>query len=1396
MAGWFRAATSGIALLMSAFVVVAQGAAATLAGSPQREAPSRGDDAALAVGYGSLPIAFEANAGQTDGSVRFVARGQGYGFFLTPSEAVLSLRRGSRADAATDPAPGTSAGAVIRMRPAGANPDPQVAGLEPLPGRSHYFIGNEPSRWRHDVAQFAKVRYAGIYPGIDLIFYGNQRQLEYDFVVAPGADPGRIALEFDGVTKLALDADGNLVLDTADGQLLQHRPVVYQDIGGARRAIDGRYVLRGPRRASFEVAQYDVRHPLVIDPTLAYSSYLGGSHGDAAMGVATDGNGNVYLAGFTSSIDFPATAASAYQAAFPPGAGNWTAFVAKLNTNASGVPSLVYASYLGGNNGEQAYAVAVDGSGNIYATGFTKSSNFPTTAGAYRGTLGTANGNAFIVKLNPSLSGAASLVYSTYLGGTGGGEQGNGIAVRGGNIHVTGSAHSTDFPTTGGAYQPTIGGPGAANAFVSRLDPSLVGAAQLTYSTFLGGNSGDSGNGIVVDAAGNMYVTGTTNSANFPTTATAFQTQIVGNANAFFAKLNPGLSGAASLLYSSCLGSSGSGDQGNGIAVDVSGNAYIAGYTSSATFPTTAGAYRTTSPGGGDAFVAKFNPAVSGAASLVYSSYLGGTSYESATSIAVDSSIAYVTGTTYSLDFPLSADAYLSSYPGGAILASPFRSAVVFFTMLNPGLPGAAALKYSTYLGGSGAFYLGGESGTGVAVDGSGNTYVAGYTPSSDFPLVNAYQGTNHGVTGTPPGYNTAFVARFATAAAPPTALAITNVNGGANPVVGASFNVVVQAQAGSGTPQNAALATAIGLSLHAGSGSLGGPAACTIPAGQNSCTVSGVTYSKAESGVALTATRTSGDTLTPGNSAAFTVERKATALAITSVNGGVNPLLGVAFSVVVQAQDAGGTPTAVVFATPIVLSRAAGTGTLGGTSGCTIAANQNTCTVSGVTYSKSESGVVLTATRTGGDVLTAGNSSPFTVDPPPPPTKLTLAPLPGFNPAVGVAFVLGAIALDASNQVRAVVQSTLITLTRQTGTGTLGGTLTCTIAAGTTSCNFSAITYSVAESGVSLTATASGGDALAPVTSPPFTVHPAAAPTQLGVLVSGVPFAGAPLPVLIRALDGTGVPQNVAAATAAVLSVHTGTGSLGGTLGCTIAAGASSCAPSSVTYSVAESGVVLTATRTSGDALAAGNSAPFTVWPGATYTVTYDGNTSTGGTVPVDSAPYATGATVTVLGNTGSLVKSGGYHFVGWNTQPGGTGAGYSAGSTFAMGAANVTLYAQWTQHVLDLDGNLGYDALTDGLLAVRYLMGLTGSALTSDALGAGATRTDPAQVKAYLDQIKPQLDVDGNGVSDGPTDGLLIIRYLFGLRGNALITGAVAPNATRVTAPLIEAYIQSLMP
>jgi hypothetical protein len=644
--------------------------------------------------YGKLPLGFEVNEGQS-GQVDFLSRGRGYTLFLTSSEAVLALKKVSNPSAKS---------VTLRMHFLGTNSAAAATAMEQLPGAVNYFIGNDPRKWRTNIRTYGKVRYRDIYSGVDLIYYGNQQQLEYDVVVNPGADPAAARLGFSGAGTIRLDADGDLVLSVSKETVRLRKPVAYQKSADGRQPIEAHYTMHGRDQVTFAVAPYDHTKPLVIDPVLVYSSYFGGSATELIegnnpgffSGIAVDAAGSAYVSGTTASADFPTV--NPIQGAF--GGGSTDAFVTKFTADGS---ALVYSTYVGGSSTDWGGAIALDSLGNAYITGQTASSDFPTTQTAYQPKI-PGEVSAFVTKLNAS---GSALVYSTYLGGSLS-DSGVGIAVdSSGRASITGQANSTNFPVTQNAPQTTCHG--APDAFVTTL---TADGTALVFSTFLGGRSEDVGNGIALDSSGNIYVVGLTTSTDFPI-VNALQTALAGSWNAFIAKFNPDTS---TMIYSTFLGGS-AFDEGLGIAVDSSGSAYIIGFTESSDFPTK-NPFQATLPGAAfetkAAFVSKLNP--SGSA-LVYSTFLGGgdsvtNDGDFALGIAVDSTgSAYVTGSTNSGNFP-SVNA-LQPYKGNAPFLAKFT-------------PDGSTLAYSTFFAGLGM-------GSAIAVDTSNNAYVTGTTNSPNF---------------------------------------------------------------------------------------------------------------------------------------------------------------------------------------------------------------------------------------------------------------------------------------------------------------------------------------------------------------------------------------------------------------------------------------------------------------------------------------------------------------------------------------------------------------------------------------------------------------------------------------------------------------------------------------
>jgi hypothetical protein len=696
--------------------------------------------------YGALPLSFEVNQGQADRTVRFLARGQGYTILLKPGEAALALQSPSQGarfaeKAQAQPRPSTR---VLRMRIERANLSAEVTGLDRLPGISNYFIGNDPSRWHTHISTYKEVQFEHIRPGVNLVYYGNQSQLEYDFVLSPGIKPQSLGVSFEG-SDAVIDQQGDLVFPSTDGQVTFHRPVAYQrdkSDPAKKHFLTASYVLKGHNRIGFEVPDYDPRAPLVIDPSLSYSTYLGGNGGDTGNAVALDTIGDAFVTGSTSSTNFPTGGTVGAQKPTPNQGtygGDTDAFVTKMRYDGE---AIVYSTYLGGNNFDIGNGIALDSSSDAYIVGSTSSANFPATANVFQPTLG-GNTDAFVSKLDPS---GSTLLYSSYLGGSDV-DYGLAIAVDPGmNIFVTGSTQSTDFPT---ASPVQAGNSGNGDAFVAEISPGLARNEQLIYSTYLGGSSADSGQGIAVDTGDNVYVVGFTFSTNFPI-YNAYQAANAGSVDAFITGLTAATTGVPpKVAFSTYFGGSGD-DRAWAVALDSQSNIYVTGSTltpctpatttppttlcgPATSFPTTPGAFQTfatkQAPGYSAVFVSEFNFT---GATLLYSTLLSGSLTDSPAGIAVDpAGNAYVTGYTQSSDFP-TANAFQASYAGGTCGANPCQNA--FVTEVKPL---GTSLVYSTYLGGSS-----GDFGNAIAVWTNPNNNndveaaVVGTTFSSNFPAI------------------------------------------------------------------------------------------------------------------------------------------------------------------------------------------------------------------------------------------------------------------------------------------------------------------------------------------------------------------------------------------------------------------------------------------------------------------------------------------------------------------------------------------------------------------------------------------------------------------------------------------------------------------------------------
>ena len=709
--------------------------------------------------FGNLPLSFEVNQGQTGEPVKFLSRGSDHTLFLTATEAVLVLRQTERGTQGKDQTIGTT----LRMQLVGANPNPALAGLDRLPGKSNYFIGSDPEEWRTNIPTYARVKYQNVYPGIDLVHYGNQRSWEHDFIVAPGADPRSIRISFDGPDEVEIDTQGNLVLETSTGEVRLRKPVIYQEINGRRQSVSGGYSLNPESQAvGFQLAAYDDSKPLVIDPVLELdnSSYLGGMGEDSARGIATDGAGNVYVTGSTSdgaTLPGPATQL------LPPTGGD-DGFVVKLDSSGA----LAYSVYFGGTGDDSAAGIALAASDTAYVVGYTRSSDFPTTPDAFDlgmdpNKFGGSDLDGFVLALSPS----GALQYSTYLGGTGD-DLALAVAVpplltQANTVYVTGTTYSSDFPAKNAAANAvaltTLAG--TRDAFVVKLKISepfeqmvcpikgliYSDCNDLDYAIYLGGQSSEDGLGITVGFnATDPFVTGPTCSIDFHAIFfdDAFFKHPAGGCDAFLVEVGTNSSGEARLEYATYLGGSG-WDLGRGISLSPWG-VVVTGETVSTDFPVTGtssssdfnfqGTYQDAHGGGTyDVFVAALSPGNGPAmncfigsglllyncADLTYSTFLGGSGDDYGYAVTADLSGVYVTGQTCMTGFPLVSP--LPEGPGNVNNGTECDAFVGKFTFSG------TDLVYSSYLGGSET-----DIGSGIVVNLSGELYVTGTTGSANFP--------------------------------------------------------------------------------------------------------------------------------------------------------------------------------------------------------------------------------------------------------------------------------------------------------------------------------------------------------------------------------------------------------------------------------------------------------------------------------------------------------------------------------------------------------------------------------------------------------------------------------------------------------------------------------------
>ena len=685
-----------------------------------------------------LPQYFEANRGQTDPSVKFFTRAAGYNLYLTATEAVMVA-----------PKPADEKSGVVRMKLKGANANPKVQGLDVQPGYTNYLIGSDSSKWKTGVRQYSRVKLNQVYPGIDMVYRFDNGNVEYDFIVAPGAKPWRILLGFEGAKDLRLDAKGNLVLRTESGEMTYKAPYLYQTLGSKRVPVNGRFVLAANNHVRFEVGNYIESKELVIDPALSYSSFLGGTVEDRGYAVVVDATGNAYVTGSAiSAAPFPG-AAGHYQAA---NGGAMDAFITKVNPTGT---AIIWSTSYGGAGDEAGLGIGIDATLKVYITGYTTGA-VPAAVALTNGALGGTDGfvAAFAADGN-------SLVYSRQFGGPQV-DSGNGIAVdAAGNAYVTGVTGSiaiNSFPTTALSAQPNAVAGAQTDAFVMKLN--AVGAQ--VYGSYLGGTGADKGNAIAIDTAGNAYIAGQAGDAFIAVIAypTVFKNTVTGASDAFIVKTDPT---GANFVYKTYVGGSGI-DEATGIAVDSVNDIYITGYTFSADFPDGNVAFptigQTTIGTAPDAFVFKLKPFQIGGGHNdgVYATYLGASGDDRANAIVVDDAFyAYVTGTTYASDFPMVSPIAEASTLVGAPEA--------FVTQVGPT---GGVLGFSTYMGGTTM-----TGGQGIALDTSKNIFVTGWTNSTapTFPIVaGSFQVANAGTFD-------AFIAKFGSAVPPPSVCAITNVN-------------------------------------------------------------------------------------------------------------------------------------------------------------------------------------------------------------------------------------------------------------------------------------------------------------------------------------------------------------------------------------------------------------------------------------------------------------------------------------------------------------------------------------------------------------------------------------------------------------------------------------------
>ena len=656
--------------------------AGVLTGAPTEPSPDRV--------LRSIPLRFEQD---TQG--RWTSRGAGFAYLFDKSATFLRVKDGT-----------------VRLRFEGASAAASFNASEPMLAPSNYFVGHS----FRSAEGFGRLGRKSVYPGIDVVFYGNGQHLEYDFNLAPGADPSRIRMRFDGADSVSVNERGEIALKLGSGELIQQVPVVYQKSkSGETVAVESSYRLAADGTVRLVLGQYNPAEALVIDPSILYTAYLGGTYADSATVIAHDSNGFVYIGGYTFSTDFPAGGNVVLQ--FPPGSASspslcWVMKVNPFAANKNNV--IIYSTYFGGELNSNLTSMVVDANGVIYFAGTTLTPDMQVTANAFQGTLPNTNAVniGFVAVIDPTQAGIAGLLYSSYYGGATATNVINGIATLNGLIYIAGWTSTDDLPLAGNSYQTTRAG--GDDVFLAEIDPSQAGTSGLIYATYLGGTQEDVARSLAVDSSGIMYVTGFTVSPEFPTTLNAISTTYLGGEDAFILKMDPS---SGSLIYSSFVGGSGL-DIATKLYLEPTNHVAITGYTFSTDLPITPNAFQPINHGNGDAFIMDLDLTKTGLSAVLYSSYYGGSDTDVSYDIRRDSNgLLYFAGYTLSADLPVSSGALNTTSDGGGLDG--------FVAVIDP----AHSLVYSSFITSPGY-----QSAYGVDYDSSGNVYVVGLASSNVFP--------------------------------------------------------------------------------------------------------------------------------------------------------------------------------------------------------------------------------------------------------------------------------------------------------------------------------------------------------------------------------------------------------------------------------------------------------------------------------------------------------------------------------------------------------------------------------------------------------------------------------------------------------------------------------------